>query len=338
MIGEWWYFSHIGAVCWGIMRDMTGYEATMLRSRSNILLTSLKDRLAAVFGRTQVSQLLTLDLPVMLCSLLVFNHTISLRFLLLSVKLSWTGGLTRWKCAVQLCAKWCSHLHGWQVRNSVRAASTLTCMGTSGTSDSTCPESFFCIASPAPKKRNWVPRENILKSVAFPRSVEKHVKKKHSKSSPIRFPETKLQFSCMKSRYVWTMFNLFILCLKSCYTNHQLMHGWNTSKSHWPQGLSMSFPIIYMAEIPMTPGHAIGSPSLIGTRPTATGMASCAALPWVPPSCACGSISQGGAGMGFGKNMLEHHEKSRIIKVFLFHAFHSNHIQWGSGAWAIGLR
>ena len=109
MIGEWWYFSHIGPDCWGIMRDMTGYEATMLRSRSNILLTLLKHRWAAVFWGTQVSQLLTLDLPVMLCSLLVFNHTghlwpISLRFLLLNVKLSWTDGLTRWKYAVQLCA------------------------------------------------------------------------------------------------------------------------------------------------------------------------------------------------------------------------------------------
>ena len=48
------------------------------------------------------------------------------------LKLSWTD----WFVTVEMyspTAKRRAHLHGWQVRNSVRAASTLTCMGTSGT-------------------------------------------------------------------------------------------------------------------------------------------------------------------------------------------------------------
>ena len=190
MIGDWWYFSHIGAVCWGIMRGVTGYEATMLRIRNNILLTSLKDRWAAVFEGTQVSH--SCWLLIYLSCFAVFLFSITLAIFGQSLldfyswvsncpePLDWHGGNVQ-----SNFAKWCSHLHGWQVRNSVRAASTLTCMGTSGTSDSTCPDSFFCIASPAPEKRNWVPTENILASVAFPRSIGKKSmnKKKQQKFS-----------------------------------------------------------------------------------------------------------------------------------------------------------
>lgn len=349
------------------MRDMAGYKATMLRIRSNILLTSLKDRWAAVFEETQVSH--SCWLLIYLSCFAVFLFSITLWPSLANLSEISTPEcqivLNRWIDTVEMCSPTLCEMMlapPWLAGEEFCKSRFYVDMHGNfrHPSDSTCPDSFFCIASPAPKKRNWVPTGKYPDICGIPQihRKKKQWTKKTTKVLPsisiflwyirepenrfssevclgliglmwgmfvsivpscsICFPETKAQFSCIKSRYFWTMFNLLILCLKS--TNHQIMYGWNTSKSHWPQGFSMSSPI-YMAEIPMTPGPAIGSPSLIGTRPTATGMASCAALPWVLPSCACGSISPGGAGMGFGKNTLEHHEKSRIIKVFFFMIF-----------------